>query len=276
MEVSIPGTESVKSQPRDSNRILYPWIVVLPAFFLLPVYFILTGVHFPWILASLLAFFCFDNLGVQIGVHKLLCHRSFQTSVGIRRTLAVLSVFSGQGSPLVWVAVHTGNHHPHADSAKDLHSPIHGWFYAFIAWYWRCDTSLINFRYCREYLRDKGLVFVHRYHAWILLAYWVALLTAGIRPFIYLGLMPAAMSVTLAGFVNAGMHSRGGLLGKLFMKYQNYEGDSTFNSVWLGALTMGLGLHNNHHQSPSRLYYDLKWYEVDFSRWIIPLIKVRD
>ncbi len=239
------------------------------------VYFLLgnTGSVFHLIM-FFISFFLFDNLGVQIGVHKHLCHRSFETSTFWRRSLALLSVLSGQGSPLVWVAVHVGSHHPYYDTEKDIHGPSKGLWFAFLAWYWKCDKSLINMSVARDYLRDKWLVFIHRHHTLILLGWWVFLLIAGgIDLLVFAGFLPAAVSVVLAGFVNAFMHSKGSLSRLLFQKYQNHPGDSTYNSVWLGIVTMGLGLHNNHHDQPQSPYYHQRWYEWDPSRIIIPLIQ---
>lgn len=263
-------------QSFDANRVLYPYVPLLGCF-LGPVLYFLTSRALPsWsdVLVCGMAFFLFDNLGVQLGVHKHLSHRAFATAPWIRRTLAFLSVLSGQGSPLVWVAVHTGSHHPHYDTEKDIHSPRQGLWYAFLAWYWRCDTSLINFALAKEYLKDKVLVFIHRHHTWILLTYW-ALLWGGLgaRALVFMGLLPAALSIVMAGFVNAQMHSSGVVSQLCFQKYQNHSGDTTFNSWWLGLVTMGLGLHNNHHKNPSTAYYDEKWFEVDLSRFVIPLIR---
>ncbi len=260
----------------DPNRVLYP-AVPLAIIFGIPVIYFLTSWH-TFVVTDLLiwafCFFVFDNLGVQIGVHKHLCHRSFDTPLFWRRSLAFLSVLSGQGSPLVWVAVHMGSHHPHSDTEKDVHGPSKGLWFAFLAWYWRCDKSLINMGVAREYLRDKVLVSIHRHHTLILLGWWVLLFVVGKwNLLVFAGLLPAASSIVLAGFVNAFMHTRGSVSRVLFLKYQNHPGDSTYNSIWLGLLTMGLGLHNNHHKSPGAPFYQERWYEWDLSTFFIPVIR---
>ena len=75
--------------------------------------------------------------------------------------------------------------------------------------------------------------------------------------------------------VNAFMHKNRSWYDSLFFKYQNHNGDTTYNSVWLGMLTMGLGLHNNHHHNPSTTDYAEKWYEVDLSRFVVPILRKR-
>lgn len=258
------------------NSLLYPWAALIPIFVLMPIHFLITrnfdGTLF---LLSFIAFFLFDSLGIQLGVHKQMSHRSFEVKPVIRRFLAFLSVLSGQGSPIVWVAIHMNSHHPHYDTAKDIHSPIHGRFYAFLSWIWRCDPSKIKFRGVTEYSRDPWLLFLHQNHAAILISYWLILSFFGLDFLVYLGLVPAFLSMTLTGFVNSNMHSSGFFNKLTFQSYQNYSGDKTYNSIWLGLLTMGLGLHNNHHKNPKSKYYDEQWYEFDPSRLVIPLIEKR-
>jgi fatty-acid desaturase len=255
-------------------RALHPWFPVLPAFAGVLIFPVLIPLEWDWLACSLLALLLFDSLGVHIGVHKLLSHRAFETWPAVRRGLAFLSVFSGQGSPLFWVAVHMGSHHPHSDKSQDIHTPTKGLSYAFIGWYWLADFSKLSFAPARQYLADPTLIFIHRNHTVILAAYWIALFACGLKPLFYLGLLPAAISISLVGLVNTFMHSRGRISRWIFMKYQNYPtNDHTFNSVWLGWLTMGLGLHNNHHAHPHEIYYDERWFEWDFSRLIIPLLE---
>ncbi len=258
----------------DPNRILYPRLPLLMIFFGAPFLFLSFGALLSGALLSLGCFFLFDSLGVQIGVHKHLCHRSFSTRTSIRRALAFLSVLSGQGSPLVWVAVHVGSHHPHSDSDKDIHSPSRGVWFAFLAWYWAGDLRLINLKHSRDYFRDGFLVFCHRHHTLILLSYWLGLyLAGGAFLLLYAGLLPAGLSVILAGFVNAFLHSEGVVSRFAFQKYKNFPAQVGYNSVWMGILTMGLGFHNNHHADPGNCYNDLLWYEWDPSRLIVPLIR---
>lgn len=258
----------------DLNRILYPFLPLALIVFFIPLSFFLGKFPTaPLLGAGAFCFFLFDGMGVQIGVHKLMSHRSFQSSVAVKRILAFLSVLSGQGSPLVWVAIHSGSHHKFTDTEKDLHSPIRGKFYAFLGWYWQCDTTKVNFLNAREFIKDPWLSRIHQHHTLILLVYWGFLALTGLDVLVALGLLPALVSIVLAGFVNSFMHSEGAVSKVFFLKYKNYFGDSTYNSWWLGLLTMGLGLHNNHHQRPGEPVYSHRWWEIDLSKFIIPLLR---
>lgn len=242
-------------------------------------YFVfLSHAELVWLAGTLVALFLFDSLGVQVGVHKLLSHRAFKTHRWIRTSLAFLSLFSGQGSPIFWVAVHMGSHHPHADSERDVHGPHHGRIFAFLTWYWKVDAKKISFLPVREYLSDRKLIFFHKHHYLMLLAYWGALLVigfatpAGLKPLVYLGLLPVALSLTLVGLVNTFLHSSDPITDRLLLKYKNHSSQESSNSVILGLLTMGLGLHNNHHHAPQAVTYGERWFEVDPSRWIIAML----
>ena len=63
-------------------------------------------------------------------------------------------------------------------------------------------------------------------------------------------------------FHSAGL---GNTIGHLY-GYRNFETtDKSQNSTWVNILTLGSGLHNNHHAYPERYNYKMtnKWYERD-------------
>ena len=73
-------------------------------------------------LAVLVALYVPIGLGVTVGFHRMLTHRSFQTSKPVEYTLAVLGSMSVQGPVIHWVADHR-KHHAHTDVEGDPHSP---------------------------------------------------------------------------------------------------------------------------------------------------------
>src|SRR5258708_3648140 len=54
------------------------------------------------------------GLGVTVGFHRLLTHRSFKTSPWLRGTLAALGTLAVEGPVISWVADHR-KHHAYAD-----------------------------------------------------------------------------------------------------------------------------------------------------------------
>ncbi|GAA3661799.1 hypothetical protein GCM10022224_026700 [Nonomuraea antimicrobica] len=62
------------------------------------------------------------GLGVTVGFHRLLTHRSFTARPWLRVVLAVAGSMSFQGNLIDWVAVHR-RHHAFTDRPGDPHSP---------------------------------------------------------------------------------------------------------------------------------------------------------
>src|ERR1700712_1930579 len=61
------------------------------------------------------------GVGITVGFHRLLTHRSFQTSKPLEYTFAVLGSLAVQGPVIAWVADHR-KHHAHTDEEGDPHS----------------------------------------------------------------------------------------------------------------------------------------------------------
>src|SRR5262249_36759309 len=98
---------------------------VLAALALLPWFFSWTGV-----IVAGAGMFVFGILGINVGFHRLLTHRSFSCPLWLERTLAVLGTCSLQFSPAFWVAVHRRHHHYADDEEQDPHSPIRSFIWS--------------------------------------------------------------------------------------------------------------------------------------------------
>jgi stearoyl-CoA desaturase (delta-9 desaturase) len=68
------------------------------------------------------AFYLVTGLGVTIGFHRLLTHRSFTAAPALRVVLAVAGSMSFEGDVIGWVAIHR-RHHAFSDRPGDPHSP---------------------------------------------------------------------------------------------------------------------------------------------------------
>src|SRR3954453_22239179 len=73
-------------------------------------------------LAILAVMYVVTALGITVGYHRLLTHRSFQTSKPMEYAFAVLGSMAVQGPVNSWVADHR-KHHAHTDREGDPHSP---------------------------------------------------------------------------------------------------------------------------------------------------------
>ena len=71
---------------------------------------------------SVLTYWIIGILGINIGYHRLLSHRSFKTHWFWEKLFSLVGVITVVGSPLAWVAVHR-QHHRFAERPGDPHSP---------------------------------------------------------------------------------------------------------------------------------------------------------
>jgi fatty-acid desaturase len=86
---------------------------VLALFALMPRFLNWTAV-----IVAIIAARLFGLLGVNIGYHRLLTHRSFKCPKWLEHSLVVIAVCCAEDTPARWVAVHR-RHHEKADERTD-------------------------------------------------------------------------------------------------------------------------------------------------------------
>lgn len=221
-----------------------------------------TGMYW-WLVISLVTYYLLVIFGGDIGLHRLLAHRSFQTNVWIERALLLLSVPMAVGSPIAWVAAHR-QHHRYADSDQDPHSPHQ--IGMFKAWFGFWLTPNYEPRLIKDLTRDNFHKFLHRRYATLLFAWILLLLLIDplLLPFVYA--LPATLVMHSSAFGNCFGHTVG---------YRTYDlgGDRSTNNFLVTVLTGGEGWHNNHHANPGHWKQGERWWEIDPPSWVIWLIK---
>ena len=83
-----------------------------------------------------LAFFItylINILGVAIGYHRLLAHRSFKCPKLIEYLFVGAGYFGFQSSPIWWATMHRA-HHKYSDTELDPHAGLHGWRRSIYGW----------------------------------------------------------------------------------------------------------------------------------------------
>src|SRR6266511_6080128 len=111
------------------------------------------------------------GIGVTIGFHRLLTHRSFATYKPIAYGLAAAGSMSVQGPVVSWVADHR-KHHAHTDEEGDPHSPhghgpglrgmLQGLWHAHVGWLVSDVGQTDRRRYARDVIEDPGLLAISR------------------------------------------------------------------------------------------------------------------
>jgi stearoyl-CoA desaturase (delta-9 desaturase) len=233
-------------------------------------------------LALLIGGWLITGLGITIGFHRLLSHRSFETHPWLRGFWAVVGASAAQGPPLTWCATHR-KHHALSDRKGDPHSPHqygHGWrnairgfVHAHIFWIFSNHTndSMLD-RYVPDLRRDPILIGVER-------SYTLCVLAGLCIPAIVGGLITRSWQGAMMGFLWGG-------LARIFVVHhvtwsinsichtfgsRDYESaDLSTNNFICGLLGHGEGWHNNHHAFPNSARHGLRWWQIDLS-WMVIL-----
>jgi fatty-acid desaturase len=230
----------------------------------------LAGLIYYWdpmfLLWTLLGKVLFHFIGTEIGLHRLLAHKTFKTAKWKERALAWLSIYGLYGSSLGWCANHRV-HHKNADKENDPHPSLD----VFNTWFW-IDTekhATISPTVIKDLLRDPIHRFMRDHYFKIFyLTLAVFALLVSTKFVVYFFLLPAAMAQLSGGIVNVVCHRWG---------YRTHETtDLSRNNFWanLYGEFSGAGLHNNHHKYPwkyTTLPDNPKWHEIDLGAWFIRL-----
>ena len=220
---------------------------------------------------TLLGWTLFSGCGIAVGYHRLFSHRGFKVARPVELFLLVCGAFGAQGSSIFWCALHGGSHNPHADTERDIHSPIHGKFNAYMGWMFKLKPDSISMKYAVDLMRDKAHLWVHKNYVPLL---WIPIALSALldwRLALYFFALPMMMAVHQENLVDLFCHTRN-VLG-----YRNHETrDNSMNNIVLGLFAWGQGWHNNHHKRPADWNFGSeRWYEFDPCRLIIPLIAKR-
>jgi stearoyl-CoA desaturase (delta-9 desaturase) len=225
-------------------------------------------------------------VGITVGFHRLLTHRSFQTSRWLEYTFAVLGSMAVQGPVIAWVADHR-KHHAHTDEEGDPHSPhvghedglrgmLAGLWHAHAGWLISEQGRADWKRYAADLYEDRGMR-------------WIA------RRFVPLVLLSLALPA-LAGFLISGGTVAGALTGLLwgglvriffvhhvtwsvnsvchFFGSRRFDTeDRSTNVFWLALPSLGESWHHNHHAFPRSATHGLRRRELDPSGAMIVVME---
>lgn len=208
--------------------------------------------------------FLLTGFGITVGYHRLLTHRSFETSGPVKATLLILGSMAVEGPANDWAANHM-KHHTFSDREGDPHSPRQGFLHSH--WGWLSEFSSIESgKYAAWVYRDPIASAITRtFPVWVTLSYVIPLLLGGWEGLIWGGLLRqfAVHNVTFA--VNSVCHRWG---SQPFV-----TGDLSRNNWIVGILGLGEGWHNNHHAFPFSAYHGLRWWQIDLSSELIKLLR---
>lgn len=257
-----------------------PWdIPVVLALLVLHLAALWAPFHFSWFALGLGAvmYWLTYSLGVSLGFHRMLCHRSFKAANWLRVSLVGLGCLALQGRPFYWVGVHR-LHHGDPDGPKDPHSPRHGLIWSHAGWMLRQNTGGEHRdRAVKDLMKDPTFVRLNRWAPLLQLASIAAVWGLGVAARAH-GIQTSGLSCLLwavavrvvVGYhctwlVNSATHRWG---------YTNYATrDDARNLWWVALLSFGEGWHNNHHAHPNSVRIGQRWFELDVTWLAVRLLK---
>jgi stearoyl-CoA desaturase (delta-9 desaturase) len=225
-------------------------------------------------LAVLAGMYVISVMGVTLGFHRLLTHRSFATYKPVQYALAIIGSMAVQGPVMNWVADHR-KHHAHTDQEGDPHTPhghgsglkgaVTGLWYAHMGWLFERSGTSEHERYCRDLHEDRGMRFIHKtFGLWVLLGIAIPAaiglaITGTWRGALEAALWGGAVRVFLGHHVTWSINSVCHFFGT-----RRFEvSDHSTNVFWLSVLSMGESWHHNHHTFPRSAFHGLKSWEID-------------
>ena len=229
--------------------------------------------------------YAFTGVGIGVGFHRLLTHRSFKTHGWVRAVLAIGGSAAAEGPVIEWVATHR-RHHQFSDADGDPHSPhagsaggflgaVRGLLHAHVGWLFGDPVRADEDRYAKDLLADPLMRFVNR--TFVL---WVVVGLA----------VPFGLGVALTGSVAGGLTAMlwGGAVRIFLLHHATFSinslchffgrrpfetGDESRNLAWLAVPTFGEAWHNNHHAFPTSARHDLGRHQIDPSARLIWMLE---
>lgn len=216
-------------------------------------------------------------LGITLGYHRLLSHRSFETPAFVKYIFAFIGCLALQGGPVNWVATHR-LHHKEADRTNDPHSSEEGFWWCHLIWNFFIPEELNTYdklkRIAPDIHKDPVLRFMDQYGFFLTMGVavivfavstWLHSWQIGLSIFVWGFVLRTVYVWHATWLVNSATHYWG---------YQTYPSrDKSRNNWWVALLTYGEGWHNNHHVYPRSARMGLQWFELDITYMVISFLR---
>lgn len=210
------------------------------------------------------------SIGICLGYHRLLSHRSFQVPQWLEYAIAFIGALALQGGPIFWVAGHRLHHAFTEDEDKDPYSARRGFWWSHMLWLFYPHAEFFDYeqykRFAPDLERDPFYRWLNRNFLLLQIPLGLLLYALGGWSFVIWGMFVRAVLLWHSTwFINSVTHMWG---------YRTFDTkDNSRNLWWAAILTYGEGWHNNHHAHPNVAKAGWRWWEVDITWWSIWLLK---
>ena len=206
--------------------------------------------------------------------HRYFSHKTFKTSRVVQALFAAIGATATQRGP-IWWAAHHRHHHIHSDSAKDTHSPKHGFIHSHLKWFLLKKNFATKAEYVKDLQRYPELKFIDRYDIVFPVIYASLLYllghvlqqhaptmgTSGLQLVVWGYFISTVLLSHVTYCINSIAHVFG------FRSFNT--NDDSRNNFILAILTLGEGWHNNHHCCPGSAKQGFKWWQIDLSYYVL-------
>jgi stearoyl-CoA desaturase (Delta-9 desaturase) len=242
-------------------------LVTLTAFIAVPLFGYVHGyTRLDWAMGGIL--YLISGLGITVGYHRMISHRSFRCPDWVKMVLLVAGGLALENSALKWGANHA-RHHARVDQKEDPYNATRGFWYSHCGWF-LTKSPYRTERYALWLREDCVMMWQHRWYVSLVLsgltlpflvgyAYdgWIS----GVGCFLLAGVGRVFLVLNSTFCINSICHLWGS---------QPYsQSNSSRDSWWVSLITLGEGYHNYHHAFPRDYRNGPLWYNVDPSKWLI-------
>jgi stearoyl-CoA desaturase (delta-9 desaturase) len=209
-----------------------------------------------------------SGLGITVGYHRLISHRSFMCPDWVKTVLLVAGGWALQNSALKWGADHI-RHHAACDQDADPYNAQRGFWHSHCGWLFS-DGRYSDEKYASRLKQDPVILWQHRYY--------VPIVLSGLALPFLIGFLHGGWLSGVGCFMLAGVGRTFAVLNSTFCinsvchlwgSQPHSQADSSRDSWFVSLLTFGEGYHNYHHTYQSDYRNGPRWYNFDPSKWLI-------
>jgi fatty-acid desaturase len=264
-------SNSIQSAPNGGESLVLNWVNVI-FFGTIHLLALLAPWFFSWSALGIAIFlhWLLGSIGICLGYHRLLTHRSFQVSKPLEYVIATIGALALQGGPIFWVSGHRQHHLYTEDENKDPYAASRGFWWSHMLWLLYPRAQFFKRETYQKYAPDLAR---DPYYRWLDRNFLLLQIPLGLLLFIlggwsfviYGSILRAVLLWHSTWLINSATHMTG---------YRSFEvEDGSRNLWWAALLTYGEGWHNNHHAHPNVAKAGWEWWELDITWWAIQVLR---
>ncbi|MBD0335793.1 MAG: fatty acid desaturase [Cyanobacteria bacterium Co-bin13] len=212
----------------------------------------------------------FGSIGICLGYHRLLTHRSLQVPKWLEYGVATLGALAIQGGPIFWVSSHRQHHLYTEDPDKDPYAASRGFWWSHMLWimYPRRKFYIpeIYRKNAPDLAKDAYYTWLDKHFLMLQIPLALVLYALGGWSFVIYGLFLRAVLLWHSTWlINSATH----MFGE--RPFDNKDGSR--NLFWTALVTYGEGWHNHHHAYPNVAPAGWKWWQIDVTWWAIQVLE---